>query len=185
MTMEWRDVPGYEGLYIVSDTGRIVGLHRGEQRPRINEDGYYQTSLCKNGKMKTFTVHRLVAIAFIENPEGKPTVNHKDENRLNNNVSNLEWATVAEQNVYGTRLARVSATNRRIGITRAKPVVAIDKGGNEYQFTGIHEAARSLGLNRSNITQCLRGLNHTCGGFAWRYAKDGDLRQVPANTEER
>ena len=95
----WRDVVGYEGLYEVSNKGRVKTLLGKEEyilKISPNKNGYYKTSLSKAGKATTCLVHVLVAKAFIPNVTGKPTVNHKDGNRLNNNVENLEWATYSE-----------------------------------------------------------------------------------------
>lgn len=103
----WKDIKGYEGLYQVSNLGRVKSLER-KMRCRkckkiiktatITNKGYYRLSLCKNGKTKFYHIHRLVAQAFIPNPDNKPTVDHIDRNKLNNNVSNLRWATYNEQN---------------------------------------------------------------------------------------
>ena len=97
-TVNWRTVSDYEGLYEVSDTGLVRGLKRsGILKLRTTKKGYLQLSLSKNGKMKFFRVHRLVAEAFIPNPENKPTIEHWDEDKTNNHVDNLCWATKSEQ----------------------------------------------------------------------------------------
>ncbi len=103
--MKWKEIPGYEGLYQVSDTGLIKSMDRittGKRKRNIKgmllkltftSTGYYKCELCKEGKKKSCKVHRLVAIAFLPNPHKLPCVNHKDLNPLNNNVENLEWCT--------------------------------------------------------------------------------------------
>ena len=159
----WRDVPGYEGLYLVSDMGRVLGLKRGLQHPTIDEYGYPRTALCRDGAMRYFPVHRLVAMAFIPNPENKPTANHINEIKTDNRVCNLEWATVAEQNVHGTRLERV-------GLANSIPVVQVDGYGNEVVWSGASEAARALGISRKGIRDCCNGRYKTAGGFEWRNA---------------
>lgn len=106
---EWKDVPNYEGLYQVSNLGRIKSLRdkNGKAREKIlklklSKFGYYQICLCKNGKQKWYFVHRLVALAFIPNPNNLPQINHIDENKTNNYVENLEWCTSKYNSNYGT-----------------------------------------------------------------------------------
>lgn len=112
----WKDIEGYEGLYVVSNKGRIKclehkcpGRYKGKSRTvkehmmvqvLNKENGYYYVTLSNADRGKTFSVHRLVANAFLENPENLPYVNHKDETRTNNNVENLEWCTVLYNNTY-------------------------------------------------------------------------------------
>lgn len=107
----WRDVVGYEGLYEVSNKGRVktlLGKEGYNLKISLNKSGYYKASLSKAGKATTCLIHVLVAKAFIPNVKGKPTVNHKDGNRVNNNVENLEWATYSEnlQHAYETGLRK-------------------------------------------------------------------------------
>lgn len=120
MTEIWKDIVGYEGLYQVSNLGNVKRLKgykgRGKGyiveehliKPSINSNGYQNVVLCKNGKTKTFTMHRLVAIAFLYNSDNLPQVNHKDENKLNNCVDNLEWCDSKYNNNYGTRNKKCS-----------------------------------------------------------------------------
>ena len=107
MMEEWRAVPGYEGLYEVSNMGNVRNVRRNKllRLPKTN-DGYIRVSLYKNGIKTCFQVHRLVAQAFIENPDNLPMINHKDEDKTNNNVTNLEWCDVKYNNNYGSRLER-------------------------------------------------------------------------------
>ncbi len=110
--MIWKDIPGYEGLYQVSNRGDVKSLDRittGNRRRRIKgkllsktftSTGYYKVELCKDGKRKSLKVHRLVAIAFIKNPDCKPYINHIDCNPLNNCVENLEWCTPKENTAH-------------------------------------------------------------------------------------
>ena len=109
MIEEWKDVKGYEGLYMISNLGRIKSLQgcKYRKQERILKQykktgGYYQVSLSKNHKSKWFTVHRLVAINFIDNPNNYPQINHIDENKSNNSASNLEWCTAKYNNNYGS-----------------------------------------------------------------------------------
>jgi hypothetical protein len=101
---EWRPVKGYEGLYFVSNTGRIRSNYKGGRTLKIQTQhtGYKTVELFNNRIGKTVCVHRIVAEAFIPNPDNKPQVNHKDETRFNNHVSNLEWVTAKENQNYGT-----------------------------------------------------------------------------------
>lgn len=120
MTEIWKDIVGYEGLYQVSNLGNVKRLkgYKGRGKgyiveehfiqPSINSRGYQNVVLCKNGKTKTFSMHRLVAIAFLDNSNNLPQVNHKDENKLNNCVDNLEWCNSKYNNNYGTRNKKCS-----------------------------------------------------------------------------
>lgn len=120
MTEIWKDIVGYEGLYQVSNLGNVKRLkgYKGRGKgyiveehliqPSINSRGYQNVVLCKNGKTKTFSMHRLVAIAFLDNSDNLPQVNHKDENKLNNCVDNLEWCDSKYNNNYGTRNKKCS-----------------------------------------------------------------------------
>jgi hypothetical protein len=166
---EWRDVPGYEGLYIISDDGTLISYARGLTHPTLDKDGYYHTALCKGGQMKYLRIHRLVAQAFIPNPENKPTVNHINEIKTDNRVENLEWATVAEQNAHGTRTARAALHHR--GGAPKKPVLMYDKS-NVFirRYDAIRTAAVALNISKHNISLCCKGRAKSAGGYIWRYA---------------
>lgn len=112
---EWKDIKGYEGIYQISNKGRVKSLGNNKTRkekilkPKPANNGYIRVYLCRKGeKPKPFLVHRLVAEHFILNPDNLPVVNHKDENKLNNNVENLEWCSVEYNNKYGTRQERIT-----------------------------------------------------------------------------
>lgn len=163
----WKDIKGYEGLYQVSNLGRVKRL-KGKYMKSDKllkqvtlDSGYIAVGLCKHNKAKNFRVHRLVAEAFIPNPEEKPQVNHINEDKTNNMVSNLEWMTAKENNNYGTRTQRTS-----------KPVKAIDIANGEYNiYCSISECARQLGLHQPNICQCLKGKCKQIGGYIFEYSK--------------
>ena len=159
----WKDIEGYEGLYQVSNLGRVKSKHRVSERilkPSINSRGYMLVILSKNGEYKSGKVHRLVAQSFIPNTENKPQVNHIDENKTNNMASNLEWVTVKENINHGTRTERTS-----------HKIKAIDIANGEYNYyNSISECARYLGIHKSNISQQLKGKRRVVGGYVFEYA---------------
>lgn len=159
-------ISGYPGYFVTSD-GKIYSLKYKNPRQlktHINRGGYERVGLCRNGKQKLFLVHDIVANAFVPNPDNKPYVNHKDENKLNNVVDNLEWCTVSENNNYGTRLTRIAESKK-------KKIVQLDLFGNVVRvWNSQTDAAKGLGLDCKNINQCLRNKRKRCGGFEWRYS---------------
>ena len=173
---EWRDIVGYEGLYQVSNLGRIKSLRNNKNNPRekilklkLVKNGYYIIFLYKNGKPKWYYVHRLVAIAFIPNPYNLPQVNHIDENKTNNCVENLEWCNQKYNVNYGTCIERrIKKLKNRKDLS--KPILQFDLEGkliNEYP--SINEVERQTGFKNPNICKCLKGKTKTCGGFLWKY----------------
>ena len=113
----WKDIPGYEGKYQVSNIGQVRSLnYRGNTgktkilKQDTGRDGYKRVVLCKDGKYKKYLVHRLVAMAFIPNPHNYPIINQKDENKTNNQYKNLEWCTIQYNNNYGTHNEKISKT---------------------------------------------------------------------------
>lgn len=173
----WKDVVGYEGLYQVSDEGNVRSLnfnHTGMAKilkPLKGTGDYLRVRLYKDGKGKTMKVHRLVAQAFIPNPNNLETVNHRDEVKTNNSASNLEWMSVADNNNYGTRNQRAAEANINHPKT-SKPVQQIDKQGNLLAtYPSAHEAQRVTGILRPNICNCCNGKRKykSAGGYIWRY----------------
>lgn len=148
----WKDIAGYEGLYSVSSAGKIYSRKSEKfMSPKTDKDGYQVVTLVKDGKMRSFYVHRLVAQAFIPNPENKPTVNHLDENKSNNKKSNLQWATISEQVTYGK-----GAINRNK--RKFKPVIIYDRYYNVIgEYPSVQSAAEAIGV-KTNILS--RHLNH-------------------------
>ena len=165
----WKDIDGYEGLYQVSNKGNVKSLKWGKERilrPVIDRYGYYYIMLYNDSVRKRFKLHRLVAQAFIPNPENKPQVNHKDENKLNNCVNNLEWSTAKENSNYGTR-------NERMGYSLCKSILQYSKFGDFIkEWQSAVEVKRVLDINKSNITQCCKGKLKSSGGFIWRYKEE-------------
>lgn len=166
MTEIWRDIEGYEGLYQVSNKGHVKSLKWGKERilrPMINSSGYLKVQLYKNTAHQYRYIHRLVAITFIQNPDNKPQVNHKDENKLNNCVENLEWSTAKENNNFGTR-------NERAGNSLSIPILQYSKSGEFIrEWQSAAEVERVLGINNSNITKCCKCKRKYAGSFIWRY----------------
>lgn len=167
---EWRDIPGYEGLYQASDHGRIRSV---SHLIRANKDGgiryteagikrlipgwhgYMWVSLCKDGKSKTHSVHQLVAITFIENPDNLPAVNHIDADKTNNHISNLEWVTTQENQQHASRMGLLG-----------KPVRCIETG---ISFLNSRDAERQTGICSRNIRSVCAGKVKSAGGYHWAW----------------
>lgn len=171
MQEEWRDVIGYEGYYQVSSIGRIkslkrkvcnnTGLREIKEQIMVNiadKYGYMCITLSKNRNIKTIKIHRLVAMAFIENPNNLPQVNHIDENKSNNNVSNLEWCTQKYNINYGSRTEKCS-----------KKVVQILDNKIIKVFNSVNEASRFMNCNKYNISMCCKKKRKTTCGYKWEY----------------
>lgn len=162
----WKPVVGYEGLYEVSNWGRVKSLKFGKERILKlikDKDGYFIVNLYKNKKIKSFRVHRLVAEAFIDNPDNLPQVNHKDENPSNNVVSNLEWCNAKYNINFGTRSKKVSKK-------LSKPVLQYTLDGEFVREWKSYSECKRNGFN--HVDMVCRGKQKSCGGFIWRYKKD-------------
>lgn len=169
---EWKDVVGYEGLYKVSNSGTVVSFPKTwlsgrwvvrtnpeqEMKYSVDRKGYHILGLRKDGKLKMHKVHRLVALAFIPNPDNKPVVNHKDGTRNNNNVSNLEWTTHQENSQHYIGLKGYNATEaqkeawEKIVKAKRKPVFCPE---DNLQFRTIREAADHYGIHREALRRAL------------------------------
>lgn len=162
MIEEWKDIPSYPGMYEVSNLGRV--RRNGKiLKPIKDRYGYLLVNLYKNGIVRKFLVHRLVALAFLPNPQNLPQVNHKDENKTNNCLDNLEWCDSKYNNNYGTRLKKVS-------LSLSKPILQFSKTGEfirEYE-SGV-EAERITGIYQESISMCCSGNRSSAGGFVWKY----------------
>lgn len=166
MKETWKPVPGYEGLYEVSDLGRVKGLKRGKIR-KLNKskNGYLLIILCKDGKTKGYPVHRLVYSAFNgEIPEGFE-VNHIKEDKTNNRLCNLNLMTSKENTNWGTGIQRRAKSH-------SKAIIAFDKDENFVrEFTSLVEASEWLGKPEAHkaICSCLKGRRLSAYGYVWKY----------------
>jgi hypothetical protein len=181
----WKPIAGYENLYEVSNLGNVRSLFRYKRhlKPSISSGGYLSVELLH----RRFLVHRLVADAFIPNPDSKLQVNHKDENKQNNCADNLEWCTAKYNMNYGeaakTRHSKIDYTNpvfadraRKNGAKVSKPVLQFSKDGVLIgRYVSGKEAHRKTGINHSHILECCAGKRYkTVGGFVWKYDERND-----------
>ena len=157
----WKDVSGYEGIYQISNFGRVRSFKFSNVRILkniVHSAGYLTVDLRKNGTRKSFKIHRLVALAFIENPNNLPSINHKDECKTNNSINNLEWCTDKYNTNYGTRTERTS-----------KPVIQFIDQVELSRFDSLHDAAIKTNLPLSSISKCCTGKMKKCGGFTFEF----------------
>lgn len=170
----WKPIEGYSGRYEISNLGRVRSYAQDKINGKIKlgnptAKGYLTILLYDgNGNSKWCPVHRLVASAFIDNPTDLPQVNHKDENKTNNCVDNLEWCTNEYNTKYGTRSERTATANRCCETT-SKKVFSIDENGNKEFFDSIGEAERQTGNSHSNIVRALKRRTNHCGKRQWFY----------------
>ena len=166
----WKPVFGFEDLYEVSNLGAVKSVRRNALMKKFTNKGYEYAHLCKNGKHFNAKVHRLVAVAFIPNPENKPQVNHKDGNKMNNRANNLEWATALENQRHARETGLNSAGRNNPITSKAVDMLSVD-GRFIKTFPSFSEAERSTGIKRRNIQGCCAGRYgcRTAGGFVWKY----------------
>lgn len=179
----WKDIRGYEGLYQVSNGGRVRSLPRkGVRTSRIlipgkHKKGYLYVGLTCNGVRKMHKVHRLVAEAFIPNPHNYPQVNHLDEVKTSNNAANLEWCTNEYNCAYGTGRVRAQKSNSKTPIEQYTL-----EGVFVKRWVSSREIERELGISHSRVSKCCSGKPskdsygnyyryRSAGGFIWRYAE--------------
>ena len=187
MEVEWRDIKGYEGKYQVSNLGEIKSLKYAQMdlqrilKPHITARGYYSIFLCKNGKKEAMTVHRVVAKTFIDNPLGLPQVNHKDGNKLNNKVDNLEWVT-AKQNTEHAWENGLKKGGECLYNTQ--PVYQFDLNmGFIKKYNTQAEAEKITGIHQGDISRCCNKKRNKAGGFIWMFG-DGLLAEIDKLTAE-
>ena len=162
----WCPVKNYESLYEVSDQGRVKSIGYGKERilsPGKLQNGYLRVNLCKNGERKNLLVHRLVAQAFIPNPDNLPEVNHKDEDKDNNSVQNLEWCDRKYNINYGNR-------NQMVSMKLSKPILQYTKSGEFVrEWKSTYDVERNLGYFHNSISYCCNGKNKSAYGYVWKY----------------
>jgi len=166
---DWRDIKEFDYRYEVSSYGRVRNkTTKYVLKQNKNHNGYLIITVFR----KTQRVHRLVAQAFIPNPENKPQVNHIDEDKENNKVDNLEWMTSKENINYGTAIDRRVKNTDYIRLQKNHRVAVIgkDSNGNQHFFDSIKEASRASGANPSHISGCTNGKRKTAGGYIWTKA---------------
>lgn len=174
----WKKIKGYEEYYEISNYGKVRRIKYEDcshikthtlpyyLKPRKDKDGYLKYTLVDKMKSKSFIAHRLVAIHFIPNPENKPTVNHKDGNKLNNYVDNLEWATQKEQNKHALETGLRIMKNNKL----SKVVLQYDLQGNLLkEYKSSNDAGRINNYSSGHIRDCCRGNMKTYKGFIWKY----------------
>ena len=169
----WKDIAGYEGLYQISTLGRVKSFKKWKRancpeeyilKPAPIQSGYHTVMLYKDGSKKKFLVHRLVATAFIPNPDNLPHINHIDEDVSNNRVDNLEWCTPQYNNCYGT------ARFRAMLATGTPVEQRLINGQLIATYVSTTIAQEITGVSRKEIAACLRGVLKTAGGYIWTKA---------------
>lgn len=174
----WKSIDGFEGLYEVSNRGRVKSMPRwvkannGGSRyirerilvPGKGKNGYLHIVLSKDGTHKICTIHKLVASAFVPNFHKYPNINHKDENKLNNSFDNLEWCTQKYNVTYGSGIQRCT-------LTKFKKVCMLDRYTHKVirTFDSARDAYKSTGISYKNISLVCYNHRHTAGGFAWKF----------------
>lgn len=166
----WKDIKNYEGKYQVSNYGNVRSLNFRKTglsknlKLVINHNGYVQVGLF-NKSIKSTSVHRLVTEAFLDKIEGKEDINHKDGNKKNNHVNNLEWCNQKENSIHAAKTGLI--------VGNYKIILQYDKNGNFIkEHLGSRAAARELGLYNTNIIQCCKGVLKTTGGFIFKYKEN-------------
>ena len=174
----WKDYKDYEGLYQASNLGRMRSLDRWVKSKSgsvrlckgkilklcTDKYGYLNVGLWKNNKVKTYLVHRIIAETFLPNSDNLPCVNHKDENPLNNVVSNLEWCTASYNTNYGTG-------NERVALKESKIVLQYDLEGNFIKEWKSTMDCKRNGYNQGLVSSCCRGERQQAYGYKWVYKK--------------
>lgn len=161
----FKDIKDYEGLYQVSNVGNVKSLGNDKTKkekilkPAKDKKGYLYVCLCNQEIRKIYKIHRLVGMVFLPNPQNLPEINHRDEDKTNNRVENLEWCDVKYNRNYGTR-------TERSALSQSKQVLCVE---TNKIYISANEAARQLGFSQSNISRCCNGKLKQAYGFHWKY----------------
>lgn len=176
----WKDIEGYEGMYQVSNLGRVKSLgNRSNHKDEIllkqaNVMGYKVATLTKDSKGKMYKVHRLVATAFISNDdlENKIEVNHIDGDKFNNKASNLEWCTKSENAIHAFKLGLRDSKKGIENILSIK-IIQIDPLDNSViaEYGSLREMERETGFNRGNVSRACKDETSSAYGWKWKYAE--------------
>lgn len=172
---EWKNIENYPN-YQISSFGRVKSLKFGKEKilkQRKDKDGYKLINLYENKKSHTLKIHRLVAQAFIPNPNNYCVVNHRDENKQNNTVDNLEWVTQEYNCNYGKRNVKISKAN-------SKPILQFNREGTKIigKWKSIVQVERELGISNITITKCCKGKRNSARKYKWKYLSDYINEQI-------
>lgn len=185
----WKDVPGYEGLYKISSYGRVLSKWGGWKlrKPQKNHNGYLYYDFYNKTNKKRISIHRVVALTFIENTLNKPCINHKDGNPLNNHISNLEWCTISENTLHATHVLhtnkapdntgkKLKLTTEQIekrkqqlfdrGLVKRKPVICLET--NE-EFESASSASKYLGYKYNYVFYVCNGSKKSAKGYHFKF----------------
>lgn len=174
--MNQKDIPGFEGLYAVTDDGRVWSYRRKIfLKPGLDRYGYLIVNLYKDKKGKTTLVHQLVAKAFIPNPENKPQINHINEIKTDNRVENLQWVTAKENVNHGTR-------NKRASNAASKPVYCVEL---DTVYKNTAEAAKALRVSVTSVGYCCTGRQDNVIGYHLRYADKEEKAKIPRKSTKK
>ena len=188
----WKDIKDYEGLYQINNKGEVKALEKTiwngqgylyfpEKIRKLNpdKDGYLNITLSNKGKVKTFKIHRLVAEAFIPNPNNLPEVNHKDGDKTNNNVDNLEWCTRKENQKHAFRIGLINQNGERnhmygkLGADNPNsiPIYQLNKNTGDIirEYDSLASAGRDLSVNTGKICLVCQGKRNSAYGYKWKY----------------
>ena len=189
---EFRDIQDYEGMYQVSNYGRVKSIRNNKiLKTSPNTYNYFGTTLSNNGNRKQVYLHIEVAKAFIPNPLNKPTINHEDGNKKNNRIDNLSWATYSEQLNHSYKndlrkkpLGKLNPMYKKTGKKhhKSKPIYQYDLDGNFLrEWENAYEIKRQLGIAQGNINQCCLGKTRKSHNYIWKYKLEKEGKKNDKN----